>query len=131
MKKIVIVTLWVVWMFVLAGCRGSTAAPEGVWRLISLNGAPVLEGGQLTIEFKKGDQVSGASGCNSFGGGYQLSGASLDFSNLAMTLMACADAGVMQQESAYLAALEAVDTIEVGETSLILSGPGTELVYER
>ena len=130
MKKFYVITIVLVGLLVLAACGGTTEIPAGTWKLVSLNGRPVLEGADLTIEFKDG-QVSGFSGCNFFGGAYEQDGKSLKFGELAMTLMACADSGVMDQESAYMAALQAIDTVEVGENLLTLSGPGVELVYRQ
>jgi heat shock protein HslJ len=128
MKKISVIAILLAGLLVLAACGGSTEIPAGTWKLTSLNGSPVLAGTELTIEFKDG-QATGYSGCNSFGGAYEQDGKSLKFGELAMTLMACADTGVMDQESAYLAALQAVDTVEVSENSLTLRGPEVELVY--
>ena len=130
MKKIFPVTILLACLFALAACGKSVTIPEGSWKLVSLNGDPVLAGTELTIEFKDG-QAAGFSGCNSFGGAYEQSGESLKFGELAMTLMACLDNGVMDQESAYMAALGAVDTVKVGENTLTLRGPEVELVYNR
>ncbi len=130
MKKIFAVCFLGVWLLALAACGRSSAMPEGTWKLVSLNGNPVIEGTGLTLGFEE-DRVFGNSGCNSFGGSYALNGSSLEFDELATTLMACADEAVMAQESSYLAALNAVETMEAGEEGLVLRGPEVELVYSK
>ena len=130
MKKFYGFAIVLVGLLVLAACGGAVEIPAGTWQLVSMNGRPVLEGADLTIEFKD-DQASGFSGCNFFGGAYEQKGKGLKLGILSTTLMACQDDGMMEQESVYLAALAAVDTVEVGENLLTLSGPGVELVYRQ
>ncbi len=130
MKKIFLLCVLGIWLLSLAACGGSSAMPEETWKLVSLNGNPVIEGTGLTIGFEE-DRVFGNAGCNSFGGTYELDGSGLKFDALVTTLMACAGEGLMAQESAYLAALSAVETMENGEAGLILRGPEVELVYSK
>lgn len=61
----------------------------------------------ITAEFAAGN-MAGSAGCNSYSATYTQAGAKLTFGPALSTLMACAEAGVMEQESAYLTALAAV-----------------------
>jgi heat shock protein HslJ len=66
---------------------------KGRWKLLSIrkqqkdNPSPLPEG--LYIVFNEDGTVNGHAGCNSFGGSYQATGASLLLQNLAATKMAC------------------------------------------
>lgn len=90
------------------------------WVVTELSGKPTLASAVPTIQFSA-DQVSGFSSCNRFSGSYRQSGSTLSFSQLAMTAMACLDAGVMEQESAFSAALGKVASVRQ-------AGAGMELV---
>lgn len=90
------------------------------WVITELSGKPTLASAVPTIQFSA-DQVSGFSSCNRFSGSYRQSGSTLSFSQLAMTAMACLDAGVMEQESAFSAALGKVASVRQ-------AGAGMELV---
>jgi heat shock protein HslJ len=80
----------------------------------------------LTFE---GDAVSGSSGCNRYGGSIEVDGSSIAFRDLFGTQMACAQP-LMDLESAYLAALGAVDEQHVNGVELVLTGADVRLVYE-
>ena len=80
----------------------------------------------LTFE---GDAVSGSSGCNRYGGSVEVDGSSVAFRDLFGTQMACAQT-LMDLESAYLAALGAVDEQHVNGVELVLTGADVRLVYE-
>ena len=69
---------------------------------------PVLPDTEVTATFQRG-VVSGSAGCNSYSAGYSLAGGpdALRIGPVAATQMACAEPpGVMQQETAYLGALQ-------------------------
>jgi heat shock protein HslJ len=67
----------------------------------------VIEGSEITAEFGSDGNLGGTSGCNSYTAAYTTEGSSITIGPAASTLMACAEpAGVMEQESQYLAALE-------------------------
>ena len=79
------------------------AGPGPAGRLL-----PVLPDTEVTATFQRG-VVSGAAGCNSYSAGYSLAGGpdALRIGPVASTQMACAEPpGVMQQEAAYLGALQ-------------------------
>ncbi len=111
---------------------GSDASPEGVWTLQTLNGAPLLAGSTINVTFEEG-KITGYSGCNSYGGTYTAKGAALQLGEIAMTLMACLEDGVMEQEQAYMAALSAVAKVRMDYDRLeLLDASGaTLLAYVR
>lgn len=61
----------------------------------------------ITAEFAEG-KLAGSAGCNSYSATYTQAGVKLTLGPALSTLMACAEAGVMEQESAYLAVLPMV-----------------------
>ncbi len=124
----------------LTGCGGvssnaaqssatATAAPTGSlegtrWRLQSMGaqGAEKTVEGNATLllQFDPGGKVSGNGGCNTFGGGYKVSGQSLTFSDLVSTLRACTDETVSNQESRYLKALQQARRYTLAGDSLVI-----------
>jgi heat shock protein HslJ len=76
----------------------------------------VISGTRLTAVFHADGTISGNSGCNSFSGTYTTDGSNITIGPLATTMMACEEV-VMQQETAYLAALQSAATYQVmGDT---------------
>ncbi len=82
-----------------AGLQGTT------WELVKMGDALPVAGTTVTIMFEDGS-ASGSAGCNSYSGRYSLDGESLAFGEIASTLMACMEPGVMEQESDYLVFLQ-------------------------
>ena len=76
------------------------------WKLVELNGGPVSpgEGKELHMILRGEDQVGGYSGCNQFTGSVTVTGDGLSFGPIASTRRMCQ--GVMEQEDAFLQALE-------------------------
>jgi heat shock protein HslJ len=114
-------------VILLAACSSSGAQQGGgdltgqVWVLTELMGkAPVANTG-ISAQFSPDGKVSGSAGCNQYNGSYTTSGSSITISNLANTMMACEQA-VMDQESAYLAALGDAKTYAVKGDTLTLNG---------
>lgn len=81
------------------------AAPFGRWRLVSMGGAEVPASITTTLEIAADGKVSGRGGCNSVAGSATIKGATLSFSRMASTMMACLPE-VMDQERRFLDALE-------------------------
>lgn len=76
----------------------------------------VMADTELTAAFGEDGEVSGSAGCNNFFGGYTAADGAIEIGPLASTRKLCAEEGVMEQEAAYLAALENATTYEfVGE----------------
>ena len=105
-----------------------TAAPanplEGEWKVTGYNtGTEAVTspaaGTTLTATFTADGQVGGNAGCNSYTGSYTLDGTSLTVGPLATTMMAC-DQAIMDQEAAFLAALQTPTTVETSGTTVTL-----------
>ena len=94
----------------------------------------VLTGTAVTAAFGDDGQMSGTAGCNSYTGAYAVTSGAISIGPLAMTEMYCMDPeGVMAQESAYLAAIEAAVSYRIGPDDLtLMDADGTRMaVYER
>jgi heat shock protein HslJ len=97
-----------------------------LWLMTSYNNGAggvvnVLEGSTVTAQFDAEGRVSGSAGCNSYSASYTTSNRSLTISTAISTLMACPEpAGIMEQEQAYLAALENVTTYDIRGNMLAL-----------
>lgn len=98
----------------------------------TLDGAdvPIVEGYPITLIFDQPEgQAGGKSACNQWFGPYTLSGNELTFGEVAGTLMACTDEGVMESESSFLAALELVEIFTLEGNELNLTGEGVDLLF--
>ncbi|HXF64154.1 MAG TPA: META domain-containing protein [Caldilineaceae bacterium] len=93
------------------------------WRLVSMGAAdspaPVIGEDAITLSFADG-QAGGHSGCNEYGGSYQVENGALVFGEIVSTLRACVDEAVMQQEQQYLGALRAAGRFERTEEGLTI-----------
>lgn len=87
------------------------------WTLTKI-GNQNLSSDKPFIEFNKDEKrISGDAGCNLFSGGFEMNGASLKFSNIAGTLMACADETANRLERNFLQSLGDVTEFEIeGDT---------------
>ncbi len=88
------------------------------WYVVSYNNGReavvgLLAETEITLNFEE-DRLNGIAGCNNYFAGYTASGASITVSPPGATLMFCeAPEGVMEQEAAYLAALESAATFSI------------------
>lgn len=121
---------------IVSACLGSDFADslDGAWQLESgsLDGEPIpiLDSHPITMNLD-GDQIGGKAACNSYGGRFTLDGNEFSIEDgLAWTEMACMPQGVMESEQAFLEALTGVDTVELADERLILSGADVELSFE-
>jgi heat shock protein HslJ len=88
----------------------------------------VIPDTEISAEFREG-QLSGKSGCNQYFGPYQLSGDQLTAGPIAATEMFCIQpAGTMEQERAYLEALQRVARYQVTDRQLELVDGGGKVV---
>lgn len=110
---------------VLAACGASDGSEEVlvgvIWDLSELNGERLVPTTSISAEFNEDGQVSGSSGCNSYSAQYEVDGDEIEFNMelTAMTMMACPEP-IMNQEAAYLVALEKAATFEVNDEELVL-----------
>jgi heat shock protein HslJ len=97
----------------------SQSLADSAWDVISYNnGREALVGlltdTEITANFADG-QVSGNAGCNQYFAGYSVDGDTIEIDRAATTFMFCEEPqGVMEQESAYLAALQSAATYRIG-----------------
>ena len=86
-------------------------------------------GSSLTIGFEDGG-VGGSSGCNTYGGRYEVEGSSIVISDLVSTLMACTDP-LNTQEGEFLNALSEAASYEVVGGSLLIkdASGATRLIF--
>lgn len=109
-----------------------TAAPPAnpllntSWQVLQYNNgtgglASPIAGTNISLQFADGNKVSGFAGCNNFSATYFVEGSAIDISNISSGLAACAEpAGVMDQESAFLNALNQATRFEIAGTQLAL-----------
>jgi heat shock protein HslJ len=105
------------------------------WQLSAYNNGrnavqSVAIGSQPTATFGSDGTISGSGGCNNFSGTYQSTGSTLSIGPLASTQKAC-DQPIMDQETAYLAALERTATyrFEDGRLVLVDSSGATQAIF--
>jgi heat shock protein HslJ len=123
----------------LAACAGA-AEPTPVvvelegtrWALDTLNGEPPLPGTEPTLQFEDGT-TGGSAGCNSYGGSYTATDGSLTITEINQTLMLCTEPeGVMEQEAAYVSALQSAATYRmVGDRLQIENAAGEPVLVFR
>lgn len=103
---------------------------DGAWQLTSgtYDGAAIVVPGDARITMTiEGDTIGGTAACNQYGGTFDLDGRTISIGPLSVTEMAC-DGPIMAAESAFLAALADVDTLEPSR-SLHLTGPASDLQF--
>lgn len=66
----------------LVSCSSSAVSVVGTW------GEPDVQG-KPSLIFEEGGQLHGSDGCNNLMGGYDISGAEVQFINIASTMMFC------------------------------------------
>ena len=117
-KRTVLVGVTLVLATLLVACAtaqtdqppaGGAVLLDSEWALTSLTGSPLIEGTQITLRFGEGS-LEGSAGCNTYGGSYTATEDSLRLSDLYWTEMGCMEPeGILEQEMAYLNALNTVD----------------------
>ena len=97
----------------------SQGLADSAWDVVSYNNGReavvgVLLGTEISASFGVDGAVSGNAGCNQYFASYSVDGNTLEIGPAATTFMFCAEpAGVMEQESEYLAALESTATYRI------------------
>lgn len=99
------------------------------WKLVRLGATLVSAEGErepYLVLHSREKRVAGYGGCNRMLGAYELSGDRLTFSQIAGTMMACAEG--MEHERAFHDALEKVSRWRIeGETLELLDASGVSL----
>ncbi len=110
-------------LVLVAGCAitsVSTVELNGTsWMLTRLGDAPLVSDTEVTLYFED-DALGGNASCNTYGGSYTVDGAQISMSEVFSTMMYCYPEELMEQEMAYLAALEAAATFQVKDNVLCL-----------
>jgi heat shock protein HslJ len=129
-------------LLVVAACNGTSASttpsvppvdPVGSWLLVkaTAGGQPLVLRDNAQVTFNvDGSQVSGRSACNQYFGEFTVVDGKVTLGGLGGTEMACEEP-IMALEAAYLAGLAAADTARMDADQLVLTGPGTELRFDR
>lgn len=94
------------------------------WQLLSFgptgDETAVVAGSMISLTFSVDGQAGGFSGCNVYGGAYQVADDRLTFDTIVSTQRACADEAVMQQEQQYLQALQQAERFTLTEERLTI-----------
>lgn len=88
------------------------------WKATGINNGnqavvSVVQGTAVTLSFDANGSAAGSSGCNRYTAQYRADGTSIEFGKAAATMMACAQADVMQQEQNFFRALETAQVVRV------------------
>lgn len=103
---------------VLAIMTPQSTSLVGTWNVTGINNGreavvSILSDGQVDMTFTADGKVAGSAGCNRFTAGFEAEGSSLRFTPAATTRRMCPGEGVMEQEQAFLSALNTVATMRV------------------
>jgi heat shock protein HslJ len=81
----------------------------------------LIAGTEITAVFDANGQLAGSASCNAYRGSYQVDDEQMSIGPLATTRRACADPqGILDQELAYLAALQRTSRFEIRGDQLAL-----------
>jgi len=110
----------------LRGCGGDPASllTGDAWQIQEIAGHGIVDAANITVLFGEKGRASGSTGCNRFTGSYDLTGESLRFGQMGVTMMACPDA-LMTQERRVLDALEQVRRFDFNKNGalVLIGGP--------
>jgi heat shock protein HslJ len=89
----------------------------------------ILEDADISVTFDTDGQFGGLAGCNSYWGTYTADGHRLTVESLDSTKAVCSEpAGIMEQEQAYLRALQNTATFDIEGDKLTLSSSEGKLL---
>ena len=92
------------------------------WQLASLgppgSEADIVAGTTPSIKFGEDGRVGGSTGCNNYGGTYEVRGDTISIGRLVSTRRACLDQNANEQERLFLAALEAANRFRLSSNRL-------------
>ena len=111
------------------------ALTETIWHLQAYSQgedaiSSTIEGSDLTAIFGEDGSLSGSAGCNNFLGVYEVDGDEIRIELGPLTMMFCEEPeGAMDQESAYLEALETATTYKIlGDVLVLKNEAGQEVL---
>jgi heat shock protein HslJ len=106
-----------------------------MWQMTSYNNGreavvSPLRGTEITALFGEDGSLTGSAGCNNYATTYDLDGDNITMGAIGITFMMCAEPeGIMEQESAYLAALESARSYSIeGDTLALRDAEGRRAV---
>jgi heat shock protein HslJ len=113
--------------------RYTIATPFGKWQATGLRRGNLIEspiaGTEITSTFGDDGRLVGSAGCNTYSATFTTDRGAIEITPPGATMMACASpGGIMEQESAYLAALPSAVRYRVDGRSLELSSADGKLV---
>ncbi|MBI9045499.1 MAG: META domain-containing protein [Anaerolineaceae bacterium] len=123
MKTRKYIRIAILFVILLSACSGNEPNLEAqlqgkTWVLTSYNDSQPIADRHPTLNFEA-DQISGTTGCNHYGGTYQIEGDTIRFEGIFSTEMACLEpTGLMEQERIYLDLLRVADQVELNEDVL-------------
>lgn len=118
---------------ILPGCGGDPASllTGGVWHVRQAMEEPAVGDSDPTIAFDPDGRAGGRTGCNVYGGSYEINAEGVHFGQMVSTMMACPDP-LMQQERRILDAIEKARRFDIDATgALVLTGGGDVLLRAR
>ena len=105
------------------------------WRLVALGNADApaeVVGGDPTARFTTATDMTGWTGCNSYGAGYSVGDPELRLDGLTWTEAGCPSDALFRQEQRIQDSLATVERFEVSDERLTLHSKGGQaLVFER
>ncbi len=123
-------------VFLLVACGGGeNPLANTEWRLVALGNADAptgVVGGNPTVEFTTATDMTGWTGCNSYGARYSARESELRLDDLTWTEAGCPSQALFQQEQRMQDSLATVERFEVSGEQLTLHSEGRQaLVFER
>ncbi len=120
----------------LAACTGdANPLANTEWRLVALGDADspgAVVGGDPTARFTTTSDMTGWTGCNSYGASYSARESKLRLDELTWTEAGCPSHALIGQEQRMQDLLAAVERFEISEERLTLHSEGGQvLVFER
>lgn len=115
------------------GASESAALEGSAWRLVEYGPAAtpiaVLAEPAVTLEFQADGNLGGSGGCNRYFATYTLDAHSFTTSGVGSTEMACLDPKQMEQEAAYLTALQSATGLQRAGDALTIHYAGGQLRF--
>lgn len=109
---------------------GGGASMTGVeWRPVTIGDAAVAPDTPMFVRFNVDGSIKGNGGCNNFFGSLESTGEGVSVGELGATRMACPPE-IMDQEMAFMQALQDAANFETGENSLRLLSADRTILAE-
>jgi heat shock protein HslJ len=97
------------------------------WNLVSWEGMEILPDAVPTLSFEE-DGMGGTTGCNHYFAKAAFDGANIAVDEIEMTEMFCE--GIMEQESAFIAALQTAESFSLADDTLIIHTTSGNLTFQ-